>query len=245
MEQPPLLASHYALQLDSEIISEDIDSGEQQTYRIAARGLVETTQHDSQVAFAMRPCEVILPTIAGGQPTLSDELIQSVDAVPIVGELTVDEEGVASLATDPAALVVGAWLEDPLNDPLPSDGDEPSAFDQDGDDEEGVTMFVPTSIGEVEVYLAARLTFSLSATVAHPASFSGESNASLEKVIFGDDSFLIDVKKLAAESEANSDIVSQQHLFTVTAIEPEFASCAPDETEEGQGAPLTRPSRDS
>jgi hypothetical protein len=219
MDDPvmPVLSQEYSLELTSTIVTRNVESGEENTHVISATGIVTAAQDDDQVTFTLRACDVTLPPIQGEVPIIPADLLASIADVEIAGQLSASAGEAITLSTDPAALVIGASLADPLNDPLPDDPDSPAVVDQDQDGEPGATIIVPTFIGSVDVYVAARLTFSLTTTIEDPAMITGQGNAELQKEILGDDNFLVDVKSLAEDAEANSDIVSQDHQFALTA----------------------------
>ncbi len=210
----PTLADRYAFELRSTVITRKKDSNQDNPPRVTiARGTAETKQAGADVELALQLCDVTLPTFSTGVPTISSELIQSVDVIPIRARLAAGDDGTVKLTSDRAALVLGAELADP-NDPLPTEED--GAVDQDEDGNPGVTIIVPTPIGEIEVYVAVRLLFELSADIADPAQFSGLSNAELSTEVLADDSFLINAQKMAADAKKNSITVSQDHRFTLT-----------------------------
>jgi hypothetical protein len=217
----PTLANRYRLELTSIVGTRNKTTGEQKSHRTSATGIVTAAQDGAKVNLSLQPCTVTLPTINNQQPRLSDGLIPSLGSIEIKAELTPDDAGVISLTSTTGAIVIGAQLA--LTDPVPTDEDD--AFDQDGDGNPGVTISVPLlgSI-DIEVFVAARLRFALSARVDDPSQLSGQSNAELESEVLGDGSFAVNVKKMVAEARANLETVSQDHRFTLTA-DPAATGC--------------------
>lgn len=207
------LRSTYSMQLTSNVITRDVNTQEESTLRTTAGGIVSVTQDGETVQFTVKMCYAIPPEIEGEQPVIPDAVVANVEPFVLSGSI----RG-SSLQLQPAALVLGANLRQPLTDPLPTSGGDSRVVDMDSDGEPGITIDYPSAIGNIEIYAAAKFTFSVSAEVADPAAFQGESEAELVTQVFGDSSFLIDVRGLAEEASENSEIVSEQNAIAMDAI---------------------------
>lgn len=81
---------------------------------------------------------------------------------------------------------IGIRLDDPANEPLPSDPDDPRVVDDDGDGKPGVTVVVHFGEGSTaELYLARREIFAYDMTQDGPDSITGEVTDHSEQLLIG------------------------------------------------------------
>lgn len=81
---------------------------------------------------------------------------------------------------------IGIRLDDPANEPLPSDPGDPRVVDDDGDGKPGVTVVVHFGEGSTgELYLARREIFAYDMTQDGPDSITGEVTDRSEQLLIG------------------------------------------------------------
>ncbi len=83
--------------------------------------------------------------------------------------------------------------EDPQTEPLPTDAEDPRVFDQDGDGNPGLTIFVDAGLVSGEIYVVQRGWDELEATVTEDDRIAGELRWGDEQEILGasDDTLLL------------------------------------------------------
>jgi hypothetical protein len=109
-----------------------------------------------------------------------------------------------------SGLVLGAQLNDPLNDPLPSEESDDSVYDQDMDGHPGVTLSI-SGLVEGDIYTVIRYVDTLSGRVTSDGIWEGITRDETEQVVIGasQDILKINVTPVAVEGPS---------LNTVTAI---------------------------
>jgi len=131
-----VLASKYALELVSKTKVEDTRDSSKSTYTLRARALV-TTSGEDPIKLSVKLCDVTLPQVSGYQPELDPAFVATIPRLSLTAHVA---DG--TLATDPAALVLGAALHDPLADTLPATGTDARVRDQDMDGNPGVSVHI-------------------------------------------------------------------------------------------------------
>ena len=83
--------------------------------------------------------------------------------------------------------MLGAELSDPVNDPLPTEGNLTGAIDQDGDGNPGVTVEARVALcsGMQELYVALRTGVLLDGVVEDSNTIAGGMDATLEQEVLG------------------------------------------------------------
>jgi hypothetical protein len=119
------------------------------------------------------------------ETSLSDAAIQAIrpPATPVEIERTGDTFTIRRPATPTP---VGIRLEDPTNEPLPTDPGDPRIVDDDGDGSPGITVTIrvsPELVGEL--YIARREIFAYEATLTTPDRFEGTVTDESEQLVIG------------------------------------------------------------
>ena len=117
--------------------------------------------------------------------SLSDAATQAIQPPPAVLEIdTVD--GVLRVRRPPTPTPVGIRLDDPFNEPLPTDPNDPRIVDDDGDGNPGLTVTIevtPEFIGEL--YIARREIFAFEAFLTEPDVLTGQVTDDSEQLVIG------------------------------------------------------------
>jgi len=134
---------------------------------------------------------------------------------PRAGVLTEPVNG-ASFAAGPFAEVLGADLDDPFDDPLPEDPDDPAVVDSDGDGEPGVTVRVyHTSLdAEGDLYITQRGTISFQGVVVNNDRIEGYISYDPDQTILGATEIW-----LTLSSEPEPDPVQGHSSFVLQAVD--------------------------
>lgn len=115
----------------------------------------------------------------------SDAATQAIRPVPVAVTVT-EEDGVLHVSRPATPTGIGVRLEDPANDPLPTDPDDPRIADDDGDGNPGVTATItvtPELSGEI--YLARREIFAYEAQRQDDGSLTGTVDDDSEQLVIG------------------------------------------------------------
>ena len=83
-----------------------------------------------------------------------------------------------------SGLVLGAQLDDPLNDPLPSEESDTRVYDQDMDGNPGVTLSV-SGLVEGDIYTVIRYVDTLSGSITSEGVWEGVTRDETEQLIIG------------------------------------------------------------
>ena len=143
-------------------------------------------------------------------------------AIPVWDSpLTVDPEGEGPGAIRLAehAMVLGADLEEPANDPLPRDADDPRITDADGDGHAGVTVEVEGFVNG-QVYLVQRLVRGLRGSVGPGGRMTGTVIGAGDQVVIGASNAIL--KAFTPKFEHNPD--PKRNTFVWVPV-PEGSTC--------------------
>lgn len=152
---------------------------------IISTGFADLELRDGELWNQMVFCHADTVTDQDIDVSISDAATQAIK--PVATPVTVTEvDGKLNVARPPTPTGIGIELEDPANDPLPTDPDDPRIFDADGDGKPGVTSTVKVSedLGG-EIYLARREIFSYDVTQESPDRFAGTITDRSEQLIIG------------------------------------------------------------
>jgi hypothetical protein len=134
--------------------------GETTTRTTALHRLVVTAEvRDGSAALAVATTVCDLHIDNGTElvkTVVPDALVASLPVTEAPGTLTETPDGLA-FAQPSAVELRGVRLADPAADPLPTSGDDPAVWDQDGDGHPGVTMRI-AGLVDGEVYVVQRRT---------------------------------------------------------------------------------------
>ncbi len=152
---------------------------------IISYGFNDFTEVDGQIVDQSSFCFSEQRTDQPIQTSLSDAATQAIQPPPAVLEIdTVD--GVLRARRPPTPTPVGIELEDPFNERLPTDPNDPRIVDDDGDGNPGLTVTIevtPEFIGEL--YIARREIFSFEAFLTEPDLLTGQVTDESEQLVIG------------------------------------------------------------
>lgn len=150
---------------------------------------VDVEQTDLDVTATFTTCDVTLPDVNTLVGRVSSRAPASfIDAIPPVTEtFTIGDPALGAEWAPPASVVVaGAALDDPENDALPTESDDPRVRDDDGDGNPGVT--VENSLGG-DQYIVFRNRGSARGRITSSVRIVGDSEGDLlavtETSVFG------------------------------------------------------------
>ena len=152
---------------------------------IISYGFNDFTEVDGQIVDQSSFCFSEQRTDQPIITSLSDAATQAIQPPPAVLEIdTVD--GVLRVRRPPTPTPVGIRLDDPFNEPLPTDPDDPRIVDDDGDGKPGLTVTIevtPEFIGEL--YIARREIFAFEAFLTEPDLLTGQVTDDSEQLVIG------------------------------------------------------------
>jgi hypothetical protein len=142
--------------------------------------------HESERGLTVesRYCSVEQDPIGRVRTSLGPQFVAAMPAWETT--LTVDPEGdgPGAVLMPEQAMVLGATLEDPAGDALPTDSDDPRVTDPDGDGHPGVTVEVEGFVSG-QVYLVQRLVRGLRGRVAGDGRITGNVIGTSDQVVIG------------------------------------------------------------
>jgi len=124
--------------------------------------------------------------------------------------LTSGDNGRARISRPTTPTGIGVRLEDPANDPLPTDPDDPRIADDDNDGNPGVTVHITVSEGlEGDLFIARREIFAYEVDEQADGSLTGEVTDGSEQLIIGatNDAFLTQAEWVQHPDLAKSPII--------------------------------------
>ena len=117
--------------------------------------------------------------------SISDAATQAITPIATPVEVTV-VDGKLHVSRPATPTGIGIEFEDPANDELPTDPNDPRIFDADGDGNPGVTSTVKLSEDlQAEIYLARREIFAYDVTQTDPDRLEGSITDNSEQLILG------------------------------------------------------------
>lgn len=159
---------------------------------IISTGFADLELRDGELWNQMTFCHADTVTDQPIEVSISDAATQAI--LPIATPVEVTEvDGELHVVRPPTPTPIGIRMEDPANESLPDDPDDPRIFDADGDGNPGVTSTVKVSEDlQGEIYLARREIFSYDVTQRGPDQLVGSITDSSEQLILGasNDAFL-------------------------------------------------------
>lgn len=162
-----------------------IDLEVRQLYRL------RILQRDDVVRTRINPCRFLLPSVPGVATLTIPPRLET-----ILRAIFVEDEGPFLSSTDPigatlvtptSRVVLGARLDDPINDPLPTMDMLDNQLDQDMDGNPGVTIDVDTALCRMteEAYVALRTSVRMIGVVEDFDTITGSVEPTLEQSILG------------------------------------------------------------
>ncbi len=119
------------------------------------------------------------------ESSLSDAATQAIKPPDTPVEVE-EADGALRLRRPATPTPVGIRLDDPANESLPTDPNDPRIVDDDGDGNPGVTVTIDVGQGIVgEIYIARREIFSYDALLTDPDTITGTVTDTSEQLIIG------------------------------------------------------------
>jgi hypothetical protein len=141
--------------------------------------------------------------------SISDAATSAIVPVDTPVEVTA-QDGALRVMRPATPTGIGIELEDPANDPLPTDPDDPRVVDADGDGNPGVTATVQvTEDLEGEIYLARREIFAYDVTQEGPDRLVGVITDSSEQLVIGasDEAFLTPAQWVQIDDPSRNPVI--------------------------------------
>jgi hypothetical protein len=152
---------------------------------IISTGFADLELRDGELWNQMVFCHADTVTDQPIEVSISDAATQAILPVATPVEVT-DAEGALRLSRPPTPTPIGIRLDDPANESLPDDPEDPRIFDADGDGNPGVTSTVTVSEDlRAEIYLARREIFAYDVVQVDPDRLEGSITDSSEQLILG------------------------------------------------------------
>jgi hypothetical protein len=224
-DQIPMLAEAYALRLDglfrrcmmdfrdrdddgdTEECHPDTKFGEPKTDEVTVFGLWAAQQDGAEVHGPLKICRA-KSMVDGATLSISDKTMRSLPALEYGGRL-LSVTNAAWFVSDRAAVVIGAKLDDPFEDDLPTDPDDPRVFDVDNDGEPGISLSVESG----SVYMAMLVTFQTEGPVADDGSSAGAADLNVQQEVYGDSIPFFNARASAQRSKETSKALDSEHTF--------------------------------
>ena len=222
-ERPvPMLHEAYWLTGESRLLVEDVEDGDSHEIISYFTGLVTLGQDGSELTLIFQPCDIVLPKVDDKDLELNLDAIQALDSGLLLGGLVPSEDGDGwDLWTEETVMLLGADLNDPDLDPMPTHKNDPAVFDVDDDGKPGISV----GISHFNIYAAFRFRFALSARMTEDDGFVGETSLDAEFQILGDNIPFFNAKKAAKEALDEVVVIDEIHSFIMTPIAVDEATC--------------------
>jgi hypothetical protein len=152
---------------------------------VASYGFNDFTEEDGRIIDSASFCFSEQTTDQAIEISLSDVGTQAI--TPPSTPLEVTAEGdTLTIRRPPTPTPLGVELDDPVDDPLPTDADDPRLSDDDGDGQPGVTVTIEVpNVITGEIYVARKEVFEYEATLAEPDVLRGSVIDTSEQFVIG------------------------------------------------------------
>ena len=232
-QEPDPFDGSYRMVLTSEVTTREpggFFSGPTETVNTTTfYGVVEILAQGSELDLQIQFCDSQLPEVSGYVPSVAQSTVRGLDPIIVRGERFVTPE-VTTFETAESAWVIGASLEDPLTEPLPTSADDARVLDVELDGEPGVTL----TLENWDIYGAMRLLFRLQGELESDGVLTGQAEIAMETAVFGDTVPLINVASSLASAREDTTVISESHRFELTRMTRGSLSCE----QAFDGAPL-------
>ena len=152
---------------------------------IISFGFNDFTEVDGQIIDQGSFCFSEQRTDQPIETSLSDAATQAIKPPPAPVEVDV-VDGVLRIRRAATPTPVGIRLDDPANEPLPTDPDDPRIVDDDGDGNPGITVNIRVTDDITgELYIARREIFAYEAFLTEPDVMTGTVTDDSEQLVIG------------------------------------------------------------
>jgi hypothetical protein len=152
---------------------------------IISYGFNDFTEVDGQIVDQASFCFSEQRTDQPIRTSLSDAATQAIKPPPATLEIDV-VDGVLRIRRPATPTPVGIRLDDPFNEPLPTDPNDPRIVDDDGDGKPGLTVTIEVTEDLVgELYIARREIFAYEAFLTEPDLLTGVVTDDSEQLVIG------------------------------------------------------------
>lgn len=153
--------------------------------QIVSYGITDFTIDDGRLIETDRFCFSEQRSDQPIETSLSDAATQAIVPVPVAVEVSV-ENGILRVRRPATPTPLGIRLDDPANEPLPTDPNDPRLVDDDGDGNLGVTVRIRVSDDlQGELYIARREIFAYDMTLDGPDRLTGTVTDGSEQLVIG------------------------------------------------------------
>lgn len=153
---------------------------------IISTGLADLELRDGELWNTMTFCSADVASDQGIEVSISDAATQAIIPVDTPVEVTETDDGSLRVVRPPTPTPIGIELEDPANESLPTDPEDPRIIDADGDGNPGITSSIRVSEElQGEVYLVRREIFAYDVTQTDPDRLVGTITDGSEQLIVG------------------------------------------------------------
>lgn len=175
-----------------------------------ALSLHDVTHVGGQVRVTSRTCAISQPKLSGVEVVFTDKFVASIPEWTSTISVAANGGGSYSFALAEGTVLFGVKLANPLTDPLPTKGDDPSVTDPDDDGKPGGTVKLVGLI-QGEMYVVQRRSSGLQGTVnATTGAADGLLLGSVEQAMVGASSDLL----LAFDLNAKKDPDASASTFS-------------------------------
>ena len=189
-------------------------SGTPREFNMTTTALVEFGQDGEDLVGRITPCKTRIGKYDGVKLKVSSSALRSQTA-EFEASL-----GDSTLVTGPAAIVLGAELDDPLTEALPTSDSDRRLVDSDDDGRAGLSLTASKDSLKVSLYTSMRLVLGIEATVNDDYSIDGLVNMDVEMSVVGDSSWLFDGKDEWEELQDERGLASETHYLSMTPVAP-------------------------
>ena len=205
----PSVVGTYHVMVEQESRERDLETGEEVTKFAEVHVLTTVTQTGGNVSLNLDFCDLIVPETGGKEPYFDTGTIRNLPSYEMNGQLELqteeNTEDYWAVVTDPGYIVMGANLEDASVQSLPTDSDDPAVFDSDQDGNPGATMYIKGY--PFRIFLGLKAEFSFKAALyADSRYWQGDTDMSLDTVIYGDDIPFVDVAGQLEAAEERTEV---------------------------------------
>lgn len=151
---------------------------------IVSYGFTDFAVEDGELIESEEFCTAEQVTDQAIQTSVSDAATQAIRPVPTPVEVS-GEPGAWEVHRPATPTPVGIRLDDPVDESLPDDPDDPRIVDDDGDGKPGITVEIRIGDSVEELYIARREIFAYDLVQDGPDSMTGTVTDGSEQLVIG------------------------------------------------------------